>query len=185
MGRLPLAATLGAAGSPVKKNAEPIRSSLTRYGYVKILRCLDDAIQSAYTQPVLDLMNRGPNRAQWDFIVIGSGFGGAMAAHALVIAGHRVLMLERGDWVAREAARCDSHGSELTAHYSKDAGYKVVAGTKRYRARTWHCVGGQSVFYGGASYRFRETDFEHDSAIAGDSGAAWPFRYADIEPYYG
>jgi choline dehydrogenase-like flavoprotein len=130
-------------------------------------------------------MNRGPNRAEWDFIVIGSGFGGAMAAYALVNAGHRVLMLERGDWVARESARCDSQGSALTAHYSKEAGYKVVAGTKRYRARTWHCVGGQSVFYGGASYRFRDTDFEHDSAIAGDSGAAWPFRYVDIEPYYG
>lgn len=35
----------------------------------------------------------------WDAIVIGSGFGAAMAAHALVHGGRRVLMLERGGTV--------------------------------------------------------------------------------------
>ncbi|MDQ3137622.1 MAG: FAD-dependent monooxygenase, partial [Gemmatimonadota bacterium] len=35
----------------------------------------------------------------YDAIVVGSGFGGAMAAHVLVDAGWSVLMLERGDWV--------------------------------------------------------------------------------------
>jgi choline dehydrogenase-like flavoprotein len=32
--------------------------------------------------------------------------------------------------------------------------------------------------------RFREADFEADPDIVGDSGAAWPFEYADLEPYY-
>ncbi|HEY1335162.1 MAG TPA: FAD-dependent oxidoreductase, partial [Myxococcaceae bacterium] len=38
-----------------------------------------------------------------DAIIIGSGFGGAMAANVLVRAGWRVLLLERGDWVERGA----------------------------------------------------------------------------------
>jgi choline dehydrogenase-like flavoprotein len=37
----------------------------------------------------------------FDAIVIGSGFGGAMAARQLVQSGWRVLMLERGGWVER------------------------------------------------------------------------------------
>jgi choline dehydrogenase-like flavoprotein len=41
------------------------------------------------------------------------------------------------------------------------------------------------VFYGGVSLRFREQDFEVDREIVADSGARWPLRYADLEPYYG
>jgi choline dehydrogenase-like flavoprotein len=40
------------------------------------------------------------------------------------------------------------------------------------------------VFYGGVSLRMREADFEPDPEIVGDSGADWPYRYADLEPYY-
>lgn len=121
----------------------------------------------------------------WDAIVIGSGFGGAMAAHALVKGGQRVLMLERGGWVARGPDNWGKRGAGLvTPYYSKDAQYQVIAGGKRYRAGAWNCVGGQSIFYGGASYRFRERDFEHHEEIVGDSGAEWPFQYGDIEPFY-
>ena len=37
----------------------------------------------------------------YDLIVIGSGFGGTMAAVPAVLAGKRVLLIESGDWVAR------------------------------------------------------------------------------------
>jgi choline dehydrogenase-like flavoprotein len=121
----------------------------------------------------------------WDAIVVGSGFGGAMAAHALVNAGQRVLMLERGGWVARGPENWGARGAGLvTPHYTMESPYDVTAGQRRYRAGSWQCVGGQSVFYGGASYRFRECDFEPDADVVGDSGAEWPFRYADVEPFY-
>ena len=120
----------------------------------------------------------------WDAIIVGSGFGGAMAALELVDAGLNVLMLERGGWVARGPQSWSADGVGLvTPHYDKETPYDVDA-TRRYVGGSWHCVGGQSVFYGGASYRFRETDFEFDAGVVGASGAAWPFRYADIEPFY-
>jgi choline dehydrogenase-like flavoprotein len=120
-----------------------------------------------------------------DAIVIGSGFGGAMAAHALVHSGHRVLMIERGSWVGRGPDDADFGRSGLASrHYSMEAPYDVTAGRKHYKAGSWSCVGGPSVFYGAASYRFRPRDFEHHQGIVADSGAAWPFRYNDLEPYY-
>jgi choline dehydrogenase-like flavoprotein len=120
-----------------------------------------------------------------DAIVIGSGFGGGMAAHALVNAGQRVLMLERGGWVARGTGNESDHGVGLVSRaYAMDAPYHVTAGGRRYRSGSWSCVGGQSVFYGGALFRFREQDFEYQEEIVGDSGAAWPFAYDELEPFY-
>ena len=46
----------------------------------------------------------------YDAVVIGSGFGGAMAARVLVRAGWSVLMLERGDWVERTAESWSADG---------------------------------------------------------------------------
>jgi choline dehydrogenase-like flavoprotein len=121
----------------------------------------------------------------WDAIVIGSGFGGCMAALPLVQAGERVLMIERGGWVARGPQNWSTQGVGLsTPHYSRESAYSVRAGRTTYRTGSWNCVGGQSVFYGGASYRFRARDFEHDAAIVTDSGAEWPVRYAEMEPFY-
>jgi choline dehydrogenase-like flavoprotein len=121
----------------------------------------------------------------YDAIVIGSGFGGAMAAHVLVEAGWSVLMLERGDWVARGARNWSPDGvGPLTPHYSTESPYRVADDGGESAAGAFHCVGGPSVFYGGVAFRFRAEDFEHDPEIAGNSGARWPWTYAEIEPYY-
>src|SRR5688572_211957 len=121
-----------------------------------------------------------------DAIVIGSGFGASMAAKKLVEAGRRVMMIERGDWVARgEKAALPEGSLELTPHYSKESPIRVLSGGLGDFMGSTSCVGGPSVFYGGVSMRFREKDFEHDDAIATDSGAAWPFDYEALEPFYG
>lgn len=122
---------------------------------------------------------------RWDTIVIGSGFGGAMAALPLVQRGLRVLMIERGGWVGRGPDNWSRSGAGLiTPHYTRDAAFSVSGSQRDYRASAWNCVGGQSVFYGAASYRFRESDFERDDDVVGESGAEWPFRYKDLEPFY-
>jgi choline dehydrogenase-like flavoprotein len=128
----------------------------------------------------LDLSGR------YDAVVIGSGFGGCFAALPLVEAGHRVLMLERGDWVDRGPANWGDEGAfVLTPHYTTESLYSLATRTGARPQGICACVGGPSVFYGGAAFRFREEDFATDPRIAGDSGAAWPLSYADLEPYYG
>ena len=121
----------------------------------------------------------------YDAIVIGSGFGGAMAARVLVRAGWSVLMLERGDWVERNAESWSADGvGPMTPHYSVETPYHVKDDRGATPMGAFHCVGGPSVFYGGVAFRFRAEDFEHDPEIAGSSAAHWPFTYSAIEPYY-
>lgn len=142
--------------------------------------------------------------SEYDAIVIGSGFGGGAIAHTLVDGGARVLMLERGDWVARGPHNWEADGSlDLTSFYSKETAYPLVResdgerpgglggfigrffteGDQR-KVGGYYCVGGPSVFYGAVSFRLRERDFAPDPELAGDSGAAWPFGYETLEPWY-
>ena len=121
---------------------------------------------------------------RYDAIVIGSGFGGAFAAHVLVGHGLRVLMLERGDWVDRGRHNWSPRGViDLTPQYSKEAAY-VVRGEHKGEIASVYAVGGPSLFYGGVSLRLRERDFEHDPELAGEAGGRWPFDYSTLEPYY-
>ena len=123
--------------------------------------------------------------SRYDVIVIGSGFGGAMAAHAPALAGARVLMLERGGWVERGPHNWEPGGAmELTPFYSKETPVRVQQGRRSSTIGLYNCVGGQSVFSGAVALRFRERDFTPDPQIAGASEARWPFGYDELEPYY-
>jgi choline dehydrogenase-like flavoprotein len=119
----------------------------------------------------------------FDAIVIGSGFGGVLAAHPLVQAGWRVLMLERGDWVVRGPQNWAPAGvRELSPYYDRSTPY-AISGDHRGSAGALHCVGGASVFYGGVALRYRERDFR-STADERKVDACWPFDYAELEPYY-
>jgi choline dehydrogenase-like flavoprotein len=121
----------------------------------------------------------------YDTVIIGSGFGGSMVAHELVHAGERVLLIERGEWVTRGPHNWGSEGVGLrTPHYTRETPLDVRTDRGRSDGGLFACVGGQSVFYGGASLRFRPRDFEPAPEITGDSGAEWPYDYAELEPYY-
>jgi choline dehydrogenase-like flavoprotein len=118
----------------------------------------------------------------WDAIVVGSGFGGTMAAKVLVEAGLRVLMLERGGWVQRgEHNRSWSVRWEDRPAYSRETPYHVE-GESTERIGAFHCVGGASVFYGGVSLRLRKEDFTAHAATTGDVG--WPIGYRDLRAHY-
>ena len=121
----------------------------------------------------------------YDAVIVGSGFGGSMVAQQLLDAGWRVLMIERGGWVPRGPENwADGAVGTLTPYYSTETPYRAVAGAARDVVGSFNCVGGPSVFYGGASLRFRAEDFEPCPEIVGASGAVWPYRYADVEPHY-
>ena len=117
-----------------------------------------------------------------DVIVIGSGVGGGTVARRLAENGVNVLVLERGDWVPREADNWSVasvfHEKKYTAHDTWLDGQG-----NEFRPNIYYNVGGCTKFYGGSMIRFREEDFgllEHEEGIS----PAWPISYADIEPYY-
>jgi choline dehydrogenase-like flavoprotein len=122
---------------------------------------------------------------EFDVVVIGSGFGGCMAALDSVEGGRRVLMLERGGWVERGPENWSGEGAFVrTPFYAPDSAYDTSENGKPGAKNLCTCVGGPSVFYGGASFRFRQADFTPQTEIAGGSGAAWPLDYSALEPFY-
>jgi choline dehydrogenase-like flavoprotein len=124
-------------------------------------------------------------RPGYDAVVVGSGFGGCMAALELVDAGLRVLMLERGAWVKRGPENWSGEGAFVrTAYYAADTAFEIAGGKSAGGERLCTCVGGPSVFYGGSSFRFREGDFTPDPEIVDATGAAWPVDYPALEPFY-
>jgi choline dehydrogenase-like flavoprotein len=132
-------------------------------------------------------MSPSPNHPAdtFDAVVVGSGFGGCMAARELVDAGWRVLMVERGGWVERGPGNWEPEGAfVMTPSYAADTTFRVHQGRRWTSQNLCTCVGGPSVFYGGASFRYREADFSGAPEIVGGSGAAWPVDYAALEPFY-
>src|SRR4051812_31237668 len=127
-----------------------------------------------------------PEAGPYDAVAIGSGFGGCMAALGLVVAGWRVLMLERGGWVRRGPENWQGDGAFVrTRFYAADSTYRVDSGKGAPDEQNLcTCVGGPSVFYGGASFRFRERDFAAAPEIVGTSAARWPVGYDELEPFY-
>jgi len=109
-------------------------------------------------------------------VIVGSGFGGSATAYALTQGGMDVLLVERGDWVERDALDWDPVEVLVKQRYAGPQAMLV----NQYRDTAYapvyssDVVGGMSVFYGGASMRLRETDF-----------AEWPIGYDDLEAYYG
>ncbi len=125
------------------------------------------------------------HETSFDAIIIGSGFGGTMAAQRFIDAGWSVLMLERGPWVRRSPETWSpSQIGPHTDYYSPDAPFRDRQAQRAATIRTFFCVGGPSVFYGGVSLRFRSEDFAPAPDVVGDSGAVWPFGLAELEPYY-
>lgn len=108
-----------------------------------------------------------------------------MAALPLVEAGQRVLMVERGGWVPRDPGCWTGAGAFVrTPFYAADARYEVLGGPRPEAQSLCTCVGGASVFYGGASFRLRERDFGDAAEIVGGTGARWPVDYRSLEPHY-
>jgi choline dehydrogenase-like flavoprotein len=115
------------------------------------------------------------NSARYDAVVIGSGFGGSLAARALVQAGLKTVLLERGGWARRDDGDWDQREILLTQRYKSASPMLIKQYGSRDFAQVWpnEVVGGNSVFYGGASLRLRPGDF-----------ARWPWGYGDLAPYY-
>jgi choline dehydrogenase-like flavoprotein len=114
---------------------------------------------------------------QTDVLVIGSGFGGAIAAYHLAAGGARVVVLERGPWLRHEEFEHDYLlGSSYTRIFDFVAGdgMSVLGG---------NCVGGGSVVYFAAMPRAPRFIFERQGSIG---RRMWPSAIDRdaLDPWY-
>src|SRR6516162_6514218 len=119
---------------------------------------------------------------RYDVIIIGSGAGGGTLAHRLAPSGKKILILERGDWLPREARNWnvgDVFGENR--YISPETWY--LADGKAFHPQVHYYVGGATKLFGAALYRLRKEDFgemQHHDGIS----PAWPITYDELEPYY-
>ena len=117
-----------------------------------------------------------------DVVVIGSGMGGGTVAWALAQRGIDVLVVERGERIPSEEANWSPREVFLKKRYKPTETWLDHSG-RSFRPGVHYVVGGNTKVYGASLPRFRESDFtrvEHHEGIS----PAWPFSYAEIEPYY-
>jgi choline dehydrogenase-like flavoprotein len=122
------------------------------------------------------------SNSHYDVIIIGTGAGGGTLAHRLAPSGKRILLLERGDYVAREKDNWSTRAVNVKAKYNTTEVWRDGEG-KPLHPHTNYYVGGNTKFYGAALFRLRREDFgelRHHGGIS----PAWPIGYDDLEPYY-
>ncbi|HYN97416.1 MAG TPA: GMC family oxidoreductase [Pilimelia sp.] len=112
-----------------------------------------------------------------DVVVIGSGFGGAIAAYHLAAGGARVVVLERGPWL--ESQDFD-HDFKLGASYTRAFDFVIGDGMSVLGG---NCVGGGSVVYFAAMPRAPRFVFERHGSIG---RRMWPAAISrdTLEPWY-
>ena len=119
---------------------------------------------------------------RYDVIIIGSGAGGGTLAKQLAPSGKNILILERGDWLKREAENWDATAVFGQNRYvSPDTWYDRNG--RPFQPQVHYFVGGATKMFGAALYRLRREDFgelRHHDGIS----PAWPITYEDLEPYY-
>jgi choline dehydrogenase-like flavoprotein len=122
------------------------------------------------------------NSTHYDVIIIGSGAGGGTLAYRLAPSGKRILILERGDYVAREKDNWSTYAVNVLGKYQTKEQWLDTDG-KPLHPHTNYNVGGNTKFYGSALFRLRREDFG-EIVHAGGVSPAWPIAYDELEPYY-
>jgi choline dehydrogenase-like flavoprotein len=118
--------------------------------------------------------------AQFDAIVIGSGAGGGSVAYKLANAGKRVMLVEKGPFLPRDASTLEVREVFVDGVYKNHVVWLDSKG-RDFVPGEFYNVGGKTKWYGAALFRFRPMEFEADP----DYGLlGWPFGYDELKPYY-
>ena len=118
----------------------------------------------------------------FDVIIIGSGAGGGTMARALADTPARILVIERGDFVPREAENWDPSAVWKDLRYRARDRWLDERGDE-FVPYTHYGVGGNTKFWGSVLYRLRREDFQAVDHLDGLS-PAWPIGYDTLAPYY-
>src|SRR5258708_4785387 len=115
----------------------------------------------------------------FDYVVVGSGAAGAVAAHVLAKAGFSVAIVEEGPWV-----KTREFGERLYRAFQRmfrDAGTQVIEGRSYMPLIQGRCVGGSTVMNSAIAHRTPE-DVLDDGARRFGLGAALTAR--SLEPHF-
>ena len=154
--------------------------------------------------------NKARSQNTYDAIIVGSGISGGWAAKELCEKGLKVLLLERGrnvehvkdyptatknPWefphrlnLSREEKKRNfvqsRHYSyrEDNKHFYIDDQKNPYEEIKRFDWIRGDIVGGRSLLWGRACYRWSDLHFESNAKDG--IGVDWPIRYNDIAPWY-
>ncbi len=112
-----------------------------------------------------------------DVLVVGSGFGGAIAAYHLAAGGAKVTVLERGPWLESDDFE---HDFLLGSSYTRIFDFTVGDGMSVLGG---NCVGGGSVVYFAAMPRAPRFIFERQGSIG---RRMWPAAISrdTLDPWY-
>lgn len=120
----------------------------------------------------------------FDAVVVGSGFGGSVAAHRLAKAGLRVCLLERGRrYPPGTFARSAAEASRTVWDPSEGLhGLFDLWSFRRTDAIVSSGLGGGSLIYANVLLRMPPEWFF--SQVPGEAPRPWPVTLADLEPHY-
>ncbi len=153
--------------------------------------------------------NKSKQQNTYDAIVVGSGISGGWAAKELCEKGLKVLLLDRGRMVTHgdyptatkntwefkhrltltEEEKKQNYVQSRHYSYREDNKHFYIndtenpyTETKRFDWIRGDIVGGRSLLWARACYRWSDLDFEAN--LRDGHGVDWPIRYKDIAPWY-
>ena len=118
----------------------------------------------------------------YDVIIIGTGAGGGTLARKLAPTGKQILVLERGEFLAKESSELsDTEVFKKERFHAPEPWYDKEG--EPFYPQTNYAVGGNTKIYSSVLMRMRERDFgevQHQHGLS----PAWELGYQDFEPYY-
>ena len=104
-----------------------------------------------------------------DFVIAGSGIGGATTAFGLAPTGAEIVILERGERLRDTPETRDLAAIFRRGVFRPDETWLDGDG-KPFNPGNYYYVGGNSKFFGAVMYRFRAEDFEAHDHLEGIYG---------------
>lgn len=117
--------------------------------------------------------------ATYEYLIIGSGAGGAAAAYRLAQTGRRVLLIERGEALPQDGSTQDVEMVMRRGSFRSPEPFRF--GDKPARNDEYENLGGKTKWYGATLLRFTADEFGADEA---HQCLPWPCAAVEFDRYY-